>query len=353
MKQTITVPTGYVKQLLDRVAEQNYDVDELLEYVGIDPAEIQHQTEFPAEKFGFLYQRVMYVTQDEYFGMLSGGSLPNGAFRMMCHAIIQCKNLGHAIRRASDFHEIVKGTKIKPKLDKKGRFAKVTFAGLDSMDASEAEKLIASEPPASICTSLSMWHHFVSWLIGERLELRAAYFNFPEQEAIPGIYKKFQSELKFEQHDNAMVFAARYLDYPIIQSEETLHGFLKTAPYQLLVMEDDCTTLTSQIVALIGRDFSMPVPTAKEVANTLNMSLSKLRRRLLEEGTTFQKIKDECRRKTAVNYMNSPQLSINDVAGLMGFEETSAFFRSFKRWTGMTPGEYRQSGEYREQLQSR
>jgi len=353
MKQTITVPTGYVKQLLEQVAAQDYDVNELLESVGIAPDEIQHQTEFPAKKFGFLYQRVMYITQDEYFGMPSGGRLPNGAFRMMCHAIIQCKNLGHAIRRASDFHEIVKGTKIKPKLEKKGRFAKITFAGLDSLDKSEVEELIASEPASSICTSLSMWHHFVSWLLGERLELKAAYFKFAEDEAIPGIHTKFQSELRFSQHDNAMVFPARYLDYPIVQTEETLHGFLKTAPYQLLVMADDSTSLKSQIVALIGRDFSLPVPTAKEVANTLNMSLSKLRRRLLDEGTTFQKIKDDCRKKTAINYMNSPQLSINDVAGLMGFEETSAFFRSFKRWTGMTPGDYRQSDEYRDQLQSR
>ncbi|MCP4089708.1 MAG: AraC family transcriptional regulator [Gammaproteobacteria bacterium] len=353
MKQTITVPIGYVKQLLERVAEQNYDVNELLEYVGIDPEEIQHQTEFPAEKIGYLYQRIMYITQDEYFGMLSGGRLPSGAFRMMCHAIIQCKNLGHAIRRASDFHEIVKGTRIKPKLEKKGRFAKVSFAGLDSLDEAEVEKLIASEPVSSISTSLSMWHHFVSWLIGERLELRAAYFSFSEEEAVPGIHTKFQSELRFEQHDNAMVFPARYLEYPIVQTEESLHGFLKTAPYQLLVMADDSTSLKAQIVALIGRDFSMPIPTAKEVANTLNMSLSKLRRRLLEEDTTFQQIKDDCRKKSAINYMNSPQLSINDVAGLMGFEEPSAFFRSFKRWTGMTPGEYRQSTGYRNQLETK
>ncbi len=353
MKQTITVPTGYVKQLLERVAEQDYDVNELLEYVGIDPEEILHQTEFPAEKIGYLYQRIMYITQDEYFGMLSGGRLPSGAFRMMCHAIIQCKNLGHAIRRASDFHEIVKGTRIKPKLEKKGRFAKVSFAGLDSLDEAEVEKLIASEPVSSISTSLSMWHHFVSWLIGERLELRAAYFSFSEEDAVPGIHTKFQSELRFEQHDNAMVFPARYLEYPIVQTEESLHGFLKTAPYQLLVMADDSTSLKAQIVALIGRDFSMPIPTAKEVANTLNMSLSKLRRRLLEEDTTFQQIKDDCRKKSAINYMNSPQLSINDVAGLMGFDEPSAFFRSFKRWTGLTPGEYRQSTGYRNQLETK
>jgi AraC-like DNA-binding protein len=353
MKQTITVPTGYVKQLLEQVAEQGYDVTELLEYVAIDQDEIEHQTELPAEKFGYLYQRVMYITQDEYFGMLSGGRLPNGAFRMMCHAIIHCKSLGHAITRASDFHEIVRGTKVKPRLEKRGRYAKISFAGLDSLDDIEINKLIASEPPSRICTSLSMWHHFVSWLIGERLELKATYFSFPEHEAIPGIQTKFHSELRFDQHDNAMVFPARYLEYPIIQTEESLHGFLKTAPYQLLVMVDDSTSLRAQIVAIIGRDFSMPIPTAQHVAKILNMSLSKLRRRLLAENTTFQEIKDECRKDSAINYMNSPQLSINDVASLMGFDEPSAFFRSFKRWTGMTPGEYRQSEEYRNQLQTK
>lgn len=353
MKQTVTVPTGYVKQLLEQVAEQGYDVRELLDYAGIAQDDIEHQTDLPAEKFGYLYQRVMYITQDEYFGMLSGGKLPNGAFRMMCHAIIHCRSLGHAITRASDFHEIVKGTKVKPVLEKKGRYAKVSFAGLDNAQDVEIRKLIAAEPPSRICTSLSMWHHFVSWLIGERLELKATYFSFPEHKAIPGIQTKFQSMLKFDQHDNAMVFPARYLEYPIIQTEETLHGFLKTAPYQLLVMVDDNPSLKAQIVAIIGRDFSMPIPTAQRVAKILNMSLSKLRRRLLEENTTFQEIKDECRRNSALNYMNSPQLSINDVAGLMGFDEPSAFFRSFKRWTGMTPGEYRQSAEYSNQLQSK
>jgi len=101
---------------------------------------------------------------------------------------------------------------------------------------------------------------------------------------------------------------------------------------------------------MIGLDFSLTSPSAEQVAKTLNMSVSTLRRRLLEEGTTYQKIKDECRRKSAINYMNSPELSINDVAGLMGFDEPSAFFRSFKRWTGMTPGEYRQSAAYNENL---
>ena len=107
-------------------------------------------------------------------------------------------------------------------------------------------------------------------------------------------------------------------------------------------MVDNNTGLKAQVVALIGRDFSQELPGAEEVADRLHMSVSTLRRRLMEEKTTYQKVKDECRREAALNYMNSPQLSISDVAELMGFTDHSAFFRSFKKWTGLTPGAYRQ-----------
>ena len=181
--------------------------------------------------------------------------------------------------------------------------------------------------------------------------LKAAYFKFSSEEAIVQSRARFRAEVKFGQHDTAMVFPSRYLEYPVVQNETTLQAFLKTAPYQLLVMVgSEDSTLREQVIAMIGRDFSIAPPSAEQVAKTLNMSVSTLRRRLLEEETTYQKIKDDCRRQSSIDYMNSPELSINDVAGLMGFDEPSAFFRSFKRWTGMTPGEYRQSSAYADNL---
>ena len=105
---------------------------------------------------------------------------------------------------------------------------------------------------------------------------------------------RFRSDVKFNQHGNVIVFPSRYLDYPIVQNEKTLHAFLKAAPYQLLVMVgSEDSSLREQVVALIGRDFSLAPPSAEQVAKTLNMSVSTLRRRLLEEDTTYQKIKDD------------------------------------------------------------
>jgi len=350
MKQP-TIPSSYVRHLLSQVEEQGYDVGELLNYVGINYADLDKENVIPAHLFSALYQRVMYIAQDEYFGMISVGKVPTGTFRMMCLSIIHSRTLGEAITRASDFHEICRGARIKPDLVRGGRYAKVSFAALDSNSPEESEAFFSSQSPAETTTSLSMWHHFISWLIGERVILKAAYFQFSSEEALAHSSRRFRAEVKFEQHDTAMVFPSRYLEYPVVQNETTLHAFLKTAPYQLLVMVgSEDSTLREQVVAMIGRDFSLAPPSAEQVAKTLNMSVSTLRRRLLEEDTTYQKIKDECRRQSAINYMNSPELSINDVAGLMGFDEPSAFFRSFKRWTEMTPGEYRQSSAYLENL---
>lgn len=353
IKRTVMVPSGYVTNLLEQARAQGFDTDELLQAAGIDPAEIGTRTEFSAERFGALYQRLMYVAQDEYFGMISGGKVPNGTFRMMCHAIIHCPTLEKAIYRASAFHEICRGAQVKPVLVRRGRYAKVSFAPTDHAEL-DLETLIRQETPARIRTSLSMWHHFISWLIGTRVELKAAYFTFSEEEDDLEIYHKlFRSEVRFDQHDNALVFSSSYLDQPLVQTEHTLRSFLKTAPYQLIAMVDDDASLTSQVEALIGKDFSRPLPSAEEIASALNLSVSTLRRRLLEENTSYQAIKDECRKRAALHYMGSPQLSINDVAELMGFDDPSAFFRSFKRWTGMTPGEYRRSEVYRQQLASK
>ncbi|SBS33836.1 HTH-type transcriptional regulator VirS [Marinomonas spartinae] len=342
MNLKASVPMSSVRYLLKAVDNQGINCDELLESLELSRAEIEQNSYFPAYQYGMLYQKIMWLVQDESFGMLSGGKIPNGAFRMMCLSIIHARSLAHAMYRCSDFYDICRGPTIKPVLIKKGRFAMVTFAPIESTEA-DITSLVLGESQEQLRTTLSMWHHFFCWLIGRRLNLKAAYFTCDRPNDLEYYKTLFQSEVKFNQHANALVFPSSYLDMPIVQTEDSLRGFLKTAPYQLLVMVDNDNSLKSQVTAMLGKDFSREMPSAEEVARGLNMSVSTLRRRLNEEHTSYQSIKDECRKEAAITYMNAPQLSINDIAALMGFDEPSAFFRSFKKWTGMTPGEYRKS----------
>lgn len=66
-----------------------------------------------------------------------------------------------------------------------------------------------------------------------------------------------------------------------------------------------------------------------------------MRRKLISEGTSYQGIRDELRRDTAIHHLCNSALSIADIGGLLGFQEASAFHRAFKKWSGVQPGEYR------------
>jgi AraC-like DNA-binding protein len=82
-------------------------------------------------------------------------------------------------------------------------------------------------------------------------------------------------------------------------------------------------------------------PTSKLVANQLHMSESTLQRRLTKEGYKFQQLLDQVRNKLAYEYLTSTQLTINEIAALLGFSDAANFRKSFKRCSKKTPSTIR------------
>jgi AraC-like DNA-binding protein len=79
------------------------------------------------------------------------------------------------------------------------------------------------------------------------------------------------------------------------------------------------------------------------VARSLGLSPRSLQRRLADEGTRYNDLVDEVRRQFAELYLARPRLAVSEVAYLVGFTDPSAFFKAFRRWTGLTPSDYRAS----------
>ncbi|QRM28518.1 AraC family transcriptional regulator [Microvirga sp. VF16] len=78
-----------------------------------------------------------------------------------------------------------------------------------------------------------------------------------------------------------------------------------------------------------------------DVARALGMSRRTLARRLAEEHLSFTAILERVRLNLAHHYLKDPGLSVSRIAWLLGFQETSAFTNSFRRWTGLTPTQMR------------
>lgn len=114
---------------------------------------------------------------------------------------------------------------------------------------------------------------------------------------------------------------------------ETLQDMLANLPSHDLVEQ-----VKRRVQLLLGSgDISV-----ERIAGPMNISPRHLRRKLSQEGTSYEHLVDEVRRETAMRMIGEGQLSLTSIAYELGFLDPSSFTRAFRRWTGMSPTSFRQ-----------
>lgn len=345
-KADISVPSEYARTLLQTVADNGGNRTQLLLELGIEETELMPGRGFSALKYGQLYQRVMRVMQDECFGMFSGGKVRLGSFRLLCLTVIQSANLRQAIVRSGEFCEICRGFLVRSRLSEpRLEVARVEMCGISSVAPQAFADMVNNATPNQVRTSLAVWQRFNSWLIGREIPLFGIYFAFPCPDEFREMAECYPAQLHFNQAFTGFEFDASYLESPVVQNQDTLMDFIRSAPYHLVISDSSQQSLKAKVRAILSKDVSGSQPSAEDVASRLNLSATTLRRKLQTEETSYQRLKDECRMEAAFHYLSCPELPNASIAERLGFDETSAFFRAFKKWTGITPGDYRKSLE--------
>ncbi|MFV8819529.1 AraC family transcriptional regulator ligand-binding domain-containing protein [Haliea sp. E17] len=340
-QQEITIPTSYITTLLEVVAARGYDTARLLEEAGITPEELEDRRYFSALRYGNLYRRAIAVMHDEWFGMLSGGSIPHGSFRLLSLLMVHARTLRQALLRAWDFGLVCRGFQVSVKLEEEGDRARVRLAPLHRNNREEIEAMILAAQPVMLRTTLAVWQRHWSWLIGSELKTDRTFFTFPRPGQHWEMAQFTTGELVFDAGFNGFEFPASYLDFPVVQTEESLEDFLRLAPYGLIINIESGQSTQARVKVLLNQYLGDSALCADKVAERLNMSVTTLRRHLQGEGTSFQRLKDECRMEAALHFLACSDISNREIAERLGFDEVSVFFRAFKKWTGVTPGQYR------------
>ena len=105
----------------------------------------------------------------------------------------------------------------------------------------------------------------------------------------------------------------------------------------------DRSQVATQVRTLLIRMLPSGKVDQDAIANKLYRSASTLQRQLSAEGTSYRDILAETRESLAKQYLADQEYSPSDVAFMLGFADQSNFGRAFKRWTGMSPGEYQKA----------
>jgi AraC-like DNA-binding protein len=171
--------------------------------------------------------------------------------------------------------------------------------------------------------------------------LREARIEF----AAPDYHKRyaefFPCPVYFASDENALLLARGAAATPLRGHDPALHAELVALAEQRLRQQETESLFRQRVQKVLGPLLRGSTPALEQVAETLGMASWTLRRKLKDEGTSFQELLDEMRRDLALAYMKDISLSLGEIAYILGFSTPGAFQRAFKRWTGTTPGEYR------------
>ncbi len=151
----------------------------------------------------------------------------------------------------------------------------------------------------------------------------------------------FRSVPRFEAECNRLTFDAAVYDLPIKQADPNLLALMAHYAEQQLAQLPEGESFPERMQRVISELIVRGVPRLGDVARALGVSSRTLQRRLRGEETSFQAQVTDVRKQMAQRYLSDPQLSINEIAFMLGYSEPSAFHRSFKKWLGVTPRSFR------------
>lgn len=152
----------------------------------------------------------------------------------------------------------------------------------------------------------------------------------------------FECPVHFGSDRDALRVSTPTLASPNRVGDASIARFFDTLLEAEVSALDDTIPLERRVLDRVSTSLSGGVPSLSDVARGLGMSGRTLQRRLATGDSSFQALVDEARRRLALRLLRGPdEATLSEITYMTGFSDQSAFTRAFKRWTGQTPGAFR------------
>jgi AraC-like DNA-binding protein len=327
----VTVSAAWVRGMAERFRSAGLDDRALFRQVGIDMAELDvPDARFASEQLSELWELAARQSGNPLLGLDLGGQARAASFDIVAYVMMSCPNLQSGLERFIRYLRIIsEATTIELQAVERGHQLTFTFHG--------GTREI---PRQRIDFILLMFLTFCRWVTARELQLMQVDYALPPPPDVKPYEKAFGCPLRFEAPVHSLYFSPQDMTYPLSSYNQTMADLHERFAGETL------QRLENNKVGHKARDIIVRLlpdgePMRADVARELCLSERTLQRRLEDEGTSFQKLVDSIRQELAERYLTHDRLTLGEAAYLVGFSEQSTFCRAFKRWTGMSPTEYR------------
>ena len=332
MTRTFTIQAKAAEKIVKAAVARGVKAQTLCEAVNFDPSVLEDpDSRIPFAQLVALYEKAAALTGDDNFGLHIGESVNLSAFDVVGYCALNSSTLGAAFARVARYHSIwtdgalftlesandtsaIVYRYVEPSIVEHRQDSEMTLATVTTLCRNIAT-------PDFTPTTVEFQH--------------AAPADLSEHRRL------FDCPVKFGASTNRLSFPSSFLSLPIAKADASLCALLDRHAEELLTKYPPRDSLIDQVRSLIADEFRGGEPSLERIAEHLGLTPRTLQRKLQELGTSYNDVLDQMRRQLAMRYLREPQMAICEVAYLLGFSESSSFHRAFKRWTGVTPKEFR------------
>jgi AraC-like DNA-binding protein len=250
---------------------------------------------------------------------------------LLYYVMSSSANLKEALERASRYSVIVNEGVIQEFRRSRGYGIEIRYVDVSRYpDRHQIEFWMAAI--VRICRELS----------GRRITPRCVRFVHNRKSHNVRFREIFGDNLEFGATADEVAFSENLEMVPVIGADQYLNRFLvKYCEEALADRPGKGQSFQSSVENAIVPLLPHGKAAADEIAHQLGVSKRTLARRLSSEGLSFSKLLEDLKLHLAMRYLADAELSVSQIAWLLGYQEIGAFSRAFKHWTGKTPRETR------------
>lgn len=325
-----------VQQYLRYAYSQKLDTEAAILYAGIDPNVLVNANgRIPGAQFQALIRALLLQSNDPLMGLHTGLYVQPGSYSVLGYISMSCATIGDAIERIPPYERLV-GDMGTTRIERTSKTISLNWR------CAYTDDLVRPHMTDNV---LASWVNFARWLANHGAAPEKIMLQRPAPESLSQIKEYedfFRCPILFSQAKSAVVLSNTLLDTSLRQPDQLLLKTLEShASQQLNELEAKLGSFSLSVMQVVRKQLNLGQARKELVADELGVSLRTLQRKLIAEGTQYQRIADEVRLEIAKELLSESKLALQDIAYNLGFADSRSFHRRFKQWTGQTPGEFR------------
>jgi AraC-like DNA-binding protein len=335
MHRTFTVQAKAVEKIVNAAAAQGVQPQSLYNAAKLDPSVLlDPDNRIPFAQLVLLYENAAELTGDANFGLHIGQSITPTAFDVVGYCALNSPTLGAAFTRVARYHSIwTDGALFNVETANDTSAIIYSYADTSLHDRrQDAEMTLATV--TTLCRNIASPDFAPTFV----------EFQHDAPRDTSEHLRLFRCPVDFGAPSNKLTFPSSFLSLPIAKADASLCALLDRHAEEMLAKFPPQQSLVDQVRSIITAELRGGDPSLEQVADKLSLTPRTLQRKLQDLGTSHNELLDQMRRHLSMRYLREHEMAICEVAYLLGFSESSSFHRAFKRWTGLTPKEFRNRG---------